>query len=66
MRPQEKQDDLGVIANALSAGLRLWLLLSFVVHTQELVCAPELDACHVGAVGAGHSHPVGEDEDWAT
>ena len=55
------------------------------VHTQELVCAPELavqacntdtrrdhaglpgegasDAWHVGAVGAGHSHPVGADED---
>jgi hypothetical protein len=59
-----------------------------VVHTQELVCAPELavqacntytrrdqawlpgesasDAQHVDAVGACHSHPVGEDEDWAT
>ena len=55
------------------------------VHTQELVCTPELevqacntdtrrdhaglpgegasDAWHVGAVGAGHSHPVGADED---
>ena len=23
------------------------------------------DAWHVGAVGAGHGHPIGEDEDWA-